>query len=184
MPFTFHPLRIPDVVLVEARSFGDERGLFRELWKADDFAAHGLAINFVQDNHSRSIKGVLRGLHFQRPPRAQGKFVFALNGEILDIAVDIRAGSPTYGQWVGEVLSGDNGRALWVPPGFAHGFVVRSETAHVMYKVTDVYAPECDGGVIWNDPDIAVDWGTSAPLLSPKDEKLPRLRDAVTGFAL
>ena len=157
MPFTFQRLRLPDVVLVEARSFGDERGIFRETWKGSEFAANGFDIRFVQDNHSRSIKGVLRGLHFQRPPHAQGKFVFALNGEILDVAVDIRKNSPTCGQWVGEVLSGDNGRALWVPPGFAHGFVVRSETAHVMYKVTDEYAPECDAGIIWNDPDIGVD---------------------------
>lgn len=182
MPFNFTPQRIPELVLVEARSFGDARGLFRELWKQSDFADHGIDARFVQDNHSRSVRGVLRGLHFQRPPRAQGKLVYVLNGEILDIAVDVRKSSPTYGQWVSAVLSDANGHALWVPAGFAHGFVVRSEMAHLMYKVTDVYSPECDAGILWNDPDLKIDWGVDAPLLSPKDTQLPRLRDADTGF--
>lgn len=184
MPFQFQRLRIPDVVLVEARSFADERGLFRETWKASEFASAGFDLKFVQDNHSRSVRGVLRGLHYQRPPHAQGKFVFALSGEIFDVAVDIRRGSPTFGQWVGETLSGDNGRALWIPPGFAHGFVVRSELAHVMYKVTDEYAASCDAGIRWDDPDIGVDWGMESPLLSPKDVVQPRLRDVDTGFRI
>jgi dTDP-4-dehydrorhamnose 3,5-epimerase len=182
MPFTFHPQRIPEVILVEAHSKGDERGLFRELWRESDFAANGINLPFVQDNHSRSIKGVLRGLHFQKPPHAQGKFVFAPYGEILDVAVDIRAGSPTCGQSVSAILSGDNGHALWVPPGFAHGFAVLSDVAYLMYKVTDVYAPQCDAGIAWNDPDLAIDWHISTPLLSPRDQTLPRLRDAETGF--
>jgi dTDP-4-dehydrorhamnose 3,5-epimerase len=183
MPFRFQRLSIPDVVLVEARSFGDDRGLFRETWKASEFAAHGIDVKFVQDNHSRSTRGVLRGLHYQRPPHAQGKFVFALNGEIFDVAVDIRHGSPTFGRWVGAVLSGDNGCALWVPPGFAHGFVVRSDVAHIMYKVTDEYAADCDAGIRWDDPDVGIDWGLSAPpLLSPKDVVQPLLRDVDTGF--
>ncbi len=182
MPFTFHPQRIPDVILIEAHSKGDDRGLFRELWRESDFAAHGIALPFVQDNHSRSVKGVLRGLHFQKPPRAQGKLVFALHGEVLDVAVDIRAGSPTRGQHVSAILSGDNGHALWVPPGFAHGFVVLSEAAYMMYKVTDVYAPDCDAGIAWNDPDLGIDWRISAPLLSPRDQTLPRLRETETGF--
>ena len=182
MPFVFTPLRIPDVVLVDARSFGDARGLFRELWKESDFAANGIPARFVQDNHSRSVRGVLRGLHFQRPPHAQGKLVYAMNGEILDVVVDVRKSSPTYGQWVSAVLSGDNGHALWVPAGFAHGFAVRSDVAHLMYKVTDVYSPECDAGILWNDPDLNIDWGVDAPLLSAKDTQLPRLRDTDSGF--
>ncbi|MCX6018691.1 MAG: dTDP-4-dehydrorhamnose 3,5-epimerase [Chloroflexi bacterium] len=182
MPFNFHRLRIPDVVLIEARSFGDERGLFRETWKASEFAAAGFDLQFVQDNHSRSVRNVLRGLHFQRPPHAQGKLVFTLSGEIFDVAVDIRTNSPTFGQWVGETLSGDNGRALWVPPGFAHGFVVRSELAHVLYKVTDEYAASCDAGILWNDPALNIDWGVDAPLLSPKDVVQPLLKNIDTGF--
>ncbi len=177
MPFIFERTRIPDVVLVKAGSAGDARGLFRELWKASDFAANGLPIKFVQDNHSRSAQGVLRGLHFQTPPHAQGKLVCVLNGEIIDVAVDIRRASPTYGQWVSAVLSGDNGHALWVPPGFAHGFAVRSEMAHLMYKVTAEYAPACDKGILWNDPDVGVDWGMDAPTLSARDIAQPRLRD-------
>jgi dTDP-4-dehydrorhamnose 3,5-epimerase len=183
MPFKFTPLRIADVVLIEARSFADDRGLFRELWQQRDFAAAGLDLNFVQDNHSRSVRNVLRGLHYQKPPRAQGKLVFTLSGEIYDVAVDVRRSSPTFGQWVSATLTGDNGHALWVPPGFAHGFIVRSETAHVVYKVTDVYAPDCDRGVVWNDPALDIDWGVAEPLLSPKDAVLPCLNDTGPDFA-
>lgn len=183
MPFKFQRLRIPEVVLIEARSFGDDRGLFREIWKASEFAAAGFDLHFVQDNHSRSICNVLRGLHFQRPPHAQGKLVFTLSGEIFDVAVDIRTGSPTFGQWVGATLSGDNGCALWVPPGFAHGFIVRSEITHVVYKVTDEYNASCDAGIRWDDPMIGIDWGITAPLLSPKDVVQPLLSEITTGFA-
>jgi dTDP-4-dehydrorhamnose 3,5-epimerase len=182
MPFSFQPLEIPDVVLVEARTFGDGRGIFREMWKASEFAANGLDIKFVQDNHSRSTRNVLRGLHFQKPPRAQGKYVYVLNGEILDVAVDVRKNSPTFGKWVSAVLSADNGRGLWVPPGFAHGFAVLSDVAHLYYKVTDEYAADCETGVLWNDSDIGVDWMTKDPVLSARDEKLARLRDVDTGF--
>jgi dTDP-4-dehydrorhamnose 3,5-epimerase len=182
MPFTFTPLRIPDVVRVDARTFGDGRGIFREMWKASEFAANGLDLTFKQDNHSRSTRGVVRGLHFQKPPRAQGKYVYVLNGEILDVVVDIRRGSPTFGQHVSEVLSADNGRGLWVPPGFAHGFAVLSDVAHLYYKCTDEYSAAHETGILWNDPDVAIDWRVDAPVLSPRDEQLPRLKDIDSGF--
>ncbi len=182
MPFSFQPLEIPDVVLVEARTFGDGRGIFREMWKASEFAANGLDIQFVQDNHSRSTRNVVRGLHFQKPPRAQGKFVYVLNGEILDVAVDVRAASPTFGKSVSAVLSADNGRGLWIPPGFAHGFAVLTDVAHLYYKVTDEYSAACETGVLWNDPDIGVAWDIAEPVLSARDEKLARLKDLDTGF--
>lgn len=182
MPFTFTPLRIPDVVLIEARAFGDDRGFFAETYKASDFAAHGVPQRFVQDNHSHSQRGVLRGLHYQKDPAAQGKLVLCVRGEIFDVAVDIRRGSPTYGQWVGETLSHDNHRLLWVPPGFAHGFCVLSEEADVLYKVTAEYAPEYDRGVRWNDPAIGVRWPVAEPLLSPKDAAAPLLAEADNNF--
>jgi dTDP-4-dehydrorhamnose 3,5-epimerase len=182
MPFVFQHTSIHGVIRIEARSAGDDRGLFRELWQEREFAKHGIDLPFVQDNHSRSVKHVLRGLHFQRPPHAQGKLVCVLNGAVLDVAVDIRRGSPTFGQHVSAELSAENGHALWVPPGFAHGFVVLSDIAHVMYKVTDVYAPHCDAGITWDDPDLGIDWGIAVPLLSPKDARLPRLRDVDSGF--
>ncbi len=166
---------------MEARTFGDGRGIFREMWKASEFAANGLDIQFVQDNHSRSTRNVLRGLHFQKPPRAQGKFVYVLNGEILDVAVDVRAASPTFGKWVSAVLSGDNGRGLWVPPGFAHGFAVLSDMAHLYYKVTDEYAPACETGVLWNDPDIGVDWDIAEPVALSARRKAGAVEDLDTG---
>lgn len=182
MPFEFKRLDIPDVVLVTPRVFEDERGFFKETYQRAAFAKAGIPHAFVQDNHSRSVGRVLRGLHFQNPPHAQGKLVSVPRGEVFDVAVDIRQGSPSYGQWVAEVLSEENHRMLYVPEGFAHGFCVLSEEAVVTYKVTAQYAPECDSGVIWNDPEIHIDWPIDAPLLSEKDAMLPPLRQVELGF--
>lgn len=165
------PLAIPDVLLIEPKVFGDERGFFFESFNEKAFLeATGLDVHFVQDNHSRSAKNVLRGLHYQQPPKAQGKLVRVVVGEVFDVAVDIRSGSPTFGKWVGEVLSGNNKRQLWIPPGFAHGFLVLSEEAEFLYKATDYYAPELERGILWSDADIAIDWPLSSePVLSSKD---------------
>ncbi len=177
MPFTFTPLELEGAVLVEPKVFGDARGFFKETFKATDFADAGLPTTFVQDNFSRSSKGVLRGLHFQRPPKAQGKLVMAITGTINDVIVDVRKESSTFGQHVVVELSEENHRMLWVPPGFAHGFITLSDRAEITYKCTDVYAPECDGGILWNDPALGIDWGDLEPLLSEKDTVLPRLTD-------
>jgi dTDP-4-dehydrorhamnose 3,5-epimerase len=182
MPFTFEPLQIPDVILIRPRVFPDARGFFLETYKYSDFAANGIPERFVQDNHSRSTRGVLRGLHFQNPPRAQGKLVRVVSGEIFDVAVDIRPGSATFGQWVGEALSDENHHMLYIPPGFAHGFVVLSDVADVTYKVTAEYAPELDSGIIWNDPAIAIQWPVQVPILSAKDAALPSLLEADNRF--
>ena len=178
MPFQFHPLDIPEVILVEPQRLGDRRGFFMETYQYETFAAHGITPHFVQDNHSRSAKGVLRGLHYQQDPFAQGKLLKVVLGEVFDVAVDIRQGSPTFGQWVGEILSEANGRLLYVPPGFAHGFCVLSDSADLIYKATNVYKPETDRGIIWNDPQIGIEWPLTAPTLSAKDEKLPTLAEA------
>jgi len=179
MTFQFQELRLPDVMLIEPRAYRDSRGFFMELYKASEFAANGIPQTFVQDNHSHSHRGVLRGLHFQERPKAQGKLVMALQGEIFDVAVDIRPDSPTFGQWVGQVLSAEKLRMLYVPAGFAHGFCVLSEEARVVYKVTEEYAPEHDRGIVWNDPDIGIQWPISEPILSPKDTQLPLLTQAI-----
>lgn len=165
------PLAIPEVVLIEPKVFGDARGFFFESFNAAAFAAAtGVTAAFVQDNHSRSARGVLRGLHYQLPPQAQGKLVRVVQGEVFDVAVDIRRASPTFGRWVGARLSAENHHQLWVPPGFAHGFLVLSESAEFLYKTTDYYAPALERCIAWNDPDLAVDWPLeSAPLLSVKD---------------
>jgi dTDP-4-dehydrorhamnose 3,5-epimerase len=182
MPFTFHPTAIADVVLIESRLFHDERGYFREGFKSSDFADAGLPTSFAQDNVSRSGRGVLRGLHFQRDPAAQGKLVSVARGSVFDVAVDIRVGSPTYGRWVGEELSDENGRMLWIPTGFAHGFCVTTEFADLTYKCTDEFSGAHDGGVLWNDPAIAIDWPVVDPILSEKDLVLPLLADCDHGF--
>lgn len=167
------PLAIPDVVLIEPKVFGDDRGFFYESYNRQAFKeATGLDVDFVQDNHSRSVGSVLRGLHYQLPPKAQGKLVRAVAGEVFDVAVDIRKESPTFGKWVGEVLSAENKKQLWIPPGFAHGFLVLSEIAEFLYKTTDYYAPEYERCIRWNDPAIAIDWPLSGePTLSGKDAK-------------
>ena len=164
-------LAIPDVVLIEPKVFGDSRGFFFESFNQKAFdEATGTNHQFVQDNHSRSSKGVLRGLHYQIQ-QPQGKLVRVAQGAVFDVAVDIRKSSPTFGQWVGEVLNADNHRQLWVPPGFAHGFMVLSETAEFLYKTTDYYAPVYERCIVWDDPDLAIDWPNigMAPLLSAKD---------------
>lgn len=166
------PLAIPDVVLLEPRVFGDNRGFFFESFNQARFeAAIGKPIAFVQDNHSRSVKGVLRGLHYQiRQP--QGKLVRIVVGAVFDVAVDLRRSSPTFGQWVGEILSAENKRQLWIPEGFAHGFVVLSEVAECLYKTTDYYAPEHERCLIWNDPTVGITWPLEgAPILSSKDRQ-------------
>jgi dTDP-4-dehydrorhamnose 3,5-epimerase len=182
MPFSFHKLAIPDVIRVEVRAFEDERGLFMETYRAADYAAHGIVLPFVQDNYSYSTRGVLRGLHYQKEPAAQGKLLRCTLGEVYDVAVDIRQGSPTYGQWVGEVLSAENRRQLYVPPGFAHGYCVLGDAAGVAYKVTADYAPHLDRGIRWDDPQIGVQWPVTDPILSPKDAALPLLVDADNDF--
>ena len=173
------PLAIPDVILLEPKVFGDERGFFFESFNQAKFeAAIGRHVTFVQDNHSRSVKNVLRGLHYQtRQP--QGKLVRVVRGEVFDVAVDIRKSSLTFGQWVGETLSADNTRQMWVPEGFAHGFVVLSETAEFLYKTTDYYAPEHERCIAWNDPSIAIHWPLGGvPALSAKDQQGKALAEA------
>jgi len=182
MPFKFRRLEIPGVILIEVQAARDDRGYFMETYKGSVFAANNIPTAFVQDNHSHSVRGVLRGLHYQKPPRAQGKLVMALRGEIFDVAVDIRRSSSTYGKWVGQVLSSDNSYMLYIPVGFAHGFCVLSEEADVIYKVTEEYAPECDRGLRWNDLDIGIQWPIAQPLLSPKDARLPLLKEADRDF--
>lgn len=167
----FTPTAIPDVVIVEPRVFSEERGFFMETWQAEKFAEGGLDLSFVQDNHSKSRQGVLRGLHYQ-VERTQGKLVRVTAGEVFDVAVDLRRSSPHFGKWVGVTLSEENKRQLWVPPGFAHGFYVTSETAEFLYKCTDLYAPEHERSIIWDDATLGIDWplvGGEAPILSPKD---------------
>lgn len=164
------PTAIPEVLLLEPKVFGDERGFFFESFNQKAFReVTGLDVEFVQDNHSKSVRNVLRGLHYQIQ-QPQGKLVRVVQGEVLDVAVDLRKGSKTFGQWVGEVLSADNKRQLWVPPGFAHGFVVRSETAEFLYKTTDYYAPQYERCIAWNDPDLGIDWRIEGEVaLSAKD---------------
>ena len=172
------PTSLPDVFVLEPRVFGDERGFFLESYNQKVFSAAGVADSFVQDNHSYSKRNVLRGLHYQLK-HTQGKLVRVIDGEILDVAVDLRRGSPTFGKWVAEVLSGQNQRLLWIPRGFAHGFRVISATAHVLYKATDYYAPEHERTLAWNDPDLKIDWGLDGePIVSVKDQRGLRLRDA------
>ena len=161
------------VLLIEPRVFGDARGFFCETYQAERYAAAGIAARFVQDNVSRSGRGTLRGLHFQAPPHAQAKLVSCLDGAVFDVAVDLRVGSPTFGRWTGAELSADNMRQMFVPEGFAHGFVVTSETALFSYKCSDVYAPEVEGAIVWNDPDLAIDWPVSDPILSARDAAAP-----------
>jgi dTDP-4-dehydrorhamnose 3,5-epimerase len=169
---------LPDVLLVEPKVFGDERGFFVETWNERAFAAAGIRAAFVQDNHSRSARGVLRGIHYQvRQP--QGKLVRVAAGEVFDVAVDLRRASPSFGRWVATRLSGENKRVVWIPPGFGHGFLVLSESADFLYKTTDYYAPEHERTVAWDDPDLGIAWPLEgAPALSAKDRTGTRLRDA------
>jgi dTDP-4-dehydrorhamnose 3,5-epimerase len=176
----FTPTAIPDVVLIEPEVFGDERGFFMETWHAGKFAAAGLELSFVQDNHSRSRQGTLRGLHYQLD-RPQGKLARVIAGEVFDVAVDLRHHSPTFGRWVGVTLSATNKKMLWVPPGFAHGFYVHSEQADFLYKCTEFYAPEAERVIRWDDPELTVNWPLepdTAPLLSARDQMGVSFRDA------
>ncbi|MEZ2738503.1 dTDP-4-dehydrorhamnose 3,5-epimerase [Comamonas jiangduensis] len=175
------PTAIPDVMVIEPKVFGDARGFFYESFNQAEFnAATGTAFEFVQDNHSRSSKGVLRGLHYQLPPHAQGKLVRVVRGAVWDVAVDIRQNSPSFGQWVRQELTEDNHKQFWIPPGFAHGFLVLSDSADFLYKTTNYYAPQSDRGLLWNDPDIGIAWPDLGMefLLSDKDQKQPLLGNA------
>ncbi len=166
------------VLIVTPRRIGDHRGFFSETWNRAALAARGIGIDFVQDNHSLSARaGTLRGLHFQAPPHAQAKLVRCGRGRLFDVAVDLRRGSPSYGRWVGVELSFDNGRQLLIPAGFAHGFVTREPDTEIVYKCSDIYAPEAEGALRWDDPDIGIDWGLgdTAPVLSEKDAAAPGL---------
>lgn len=169
--------RLPGVLVLESRVFRDDRGHFQELWRRDRAAEAGLPWEFVQDNLSFSRRGVLRGLHYQHP-HGQSKLVAPLVGTIFDVAVDIRHGSPTFGQWVGVSLDAEQGQRIFIPSGFAHGFLVTSESAVVLYKCTELYAPQAEGSVLWNDPALAIDWplSSTAPILSSKDAAAPLLR--------
>ena len=175
------PLAIPDVLRIEPKVFGDARGFFFESFNRQSFKqATGLEVDFVQDNHSRSVRHVLRGLHYQLPPRAQGKLVRIVVGEVFDVAVDLRRNSPTFGQWAGAVLSAENKHQLWVPEGFAHGFYVLSEEAEFVYKCTDYYNPKAEHSLLWNDPAVGIEWPLQGePKLSPKDLAGKLLNQAV-----
>ena len=177
MPFKFEELEIHGVILVTPKVFGDGRGFFMETYKKEEFEKAGIRGEFVQDNHSKSTKGVLRGLHFQKEPYSQAKLVRCLKGELLDVAVDLRDGSPTYGKHVSVVLSEKNRQILYVPRGFAHGFLVLSKEAEFVYKVDNRYSPESEGGVMWNDPDLNIKWPIKNPVLSEKDKKWPGFKE-------
>lgn len=169
-------LALPGVVLIEPKVFEDSRGFFMETYNAECYAEHGISAKFVQDNHSKSIKGTLRGMHYQLG-RPQGKLVRVVSGEVFDVAVDIRKGSPSFGCWVGERLSAENKRQMYISEGFAHGFCVLSETAEFLYKCTDFYSPSDERGILWNDPDVGIEWPLDAPILSDKDAVLATLAE-------
>ena len=176
---------LPGVVILTPRRFGDARGFFSEVYNRKSYAEHGIDVEFVQDNHSLSRQvGVVRGLHFQSPPHAQAKLVRVGAGRVLDVAVDIRRGSPTYGRWIGVELSAEAGNQVYIPVGFLHGFAVLEPDSELLYKCSDFYAPECDGAVRFDDPDIGIDWGIDpqAAILSDKDAKAPLLKDFVSPF--
>lgn len=175
MKFDFQPLAIPDVIRVRPSRFTDERGFFQESYRESAFREAGIEISFVQHNLARSTRGVLRGLHYQLPPAAQGKLVSVMQGQIFDVAVDLRLGAPDFGRWVGTMLDAESGELLWIPPGFAHGYVVLSDVADVHYNVTAEFRPELDRGVLWNDPAIGVAWPIADPIVSAKDQEQPSL---------
>jgi dTDP-4-dehydrorhamnose 3,5-epimerase len=182
MPFRFSRMSIPEVVLIEPRVYPDGRGFFMECYKRSEFAAYGICETFVQSNHSFSGKGVLRGLHYQKTPKAQGKLIRAIAGEIFDVSLDMRRGSPTYGKWFGIELSAATRLMLYVPAGFAHGFCVTSNDAEILYMTTSEYAPLYEAGVNWQDPDLAIDWPTANPEISERDAHWPSLREADNDF--
>jgi dTDP-4-dehydrorhamnose 3,5-epimerase len=182
MSFHFEALAIPDVIRVTPDRYGDQRGFFSETYRASAFAQAGIRDVFLQDNHARSTRGVLRGLHYQAPPRAQAKLVRVVFGEVFDVAVDCRQGSPTFGQWAGGVLSGEDGVILYIPEGFAHGYVCLSERADLVYKVSNEFDASLDRGIAWNDPAIGVPWPVEDPILSERDLSLPILESEASPF--
>jgi dTDP-4-dehydrorhamnose 3,5-epimerase len=182
MPFRFTPTAIAEVIVIEPRIIPDARGFFMETYKHSEFAAQGIAASFVQCNHSKSGRGTLRGLHYQKNPKAQAKLVQALAGEIYDVVVDLRQNAPTYGKWIGAALSAENKKMLYVPAGFAHGFCVTSAEAEIAYMTTAEYAPDMEAGVIWNDPGLAIEWPIAAPELSLRDRAWPPLKFADNNF--
>ncbi|GAX63001.1 dTDP-4-dehydrorhamnose 3,5-epimerase and related enzyme [Candidatus Scalindua japonica] len=175
MSFQFKKLAIPEVILIEPEVFKDDRGFFMETYKLSDFKKTGIDVDFVQICHSRSSKNILRGLHYQLNPNAQGKLVRCIKGDVFDVAVDIREGSPTFGKWVAEILSEDNNKMLYIPEGFAHGFVVLSDWADMLYNMTNEYAPESARGIAWDDAGLAISWPVSNPVLSESDQNSPAL---------
>lgn len=178
MPFVFKDCEIPGPIIVEPKAFGDERGFFLESYKKSDFVKNGIDVEFKQDNHSLSTKGVLRGLHYQKPPSAQAKLVRVIKGSVWDVAVDIRKESPTFKKWIAVELSEENKKMFYIPEGFAHGFVALTDDVHLVYKCSNEYSPLHDAGIRWDDPEIAVEWPVRKPLLSDKDLVLPYLKDA------
>ena len=183
MPFLAKKLTIPDVLLIEPKIFPDARGFFAEAYKHVDFVGFGISKTIVQINYSKSEKNVLRGLHFQANPMAQAKMIQVISGEIFDVAVDIRKDSPWYGKWVGEALSSENLKILYVPEGFAHGFCVFSETATITYYCTNVYSKKDERGIIWNDPDLNINWPVKNPVISEKDAIFPRFKNMDANFS-
>ena len=184
MSFIFKPLRIPDVISITPHLFNDDRGYFFENFNHSAFKQDQIDLNFIQENFSKSKKHVIRGLHFQKNPKAQAKLVTAVSGEIFDVAVDLRKNSLTYGKWVSEILSETNHKSLYIPKGFAHGFCVLSEGATVMYKINQEYSPDHEQGIIWNDPDIDISWPISESIISEKDQNLPLFRNQTYDFVL
>lgn len=182
MPFSFTSIELPGVLLIEPKVFSDERGYFMETYKRSEFARYGIGEEFVQCNQSYSTRGTLRGLHYQNPPKAQGKLIRVAVGAIFDVAVDIRKGSPQYGRWAAVELSAENKRMLYIPPGFAHGACVTSDEASLLYMVTDEYSPECECGVLWRDPALNIAWPTRTPTLSARDQLWPTLAQAENPF--
>ena len=179
----FIPTKLDGVYIVEPKVFGDHRGFFMESWSKRAFEEAGLFYDFVQDNHSySSVKGTLRGIHFQRGEYSQAKLVRCVRGAVLDVAVDLRRSSPTYGQWTAVELSAENTRQFLIPRGFGHGFVTLTDEVEFLYKADNLYAPAADAGILWNDPALGIDWGVEAPVLSAKDAALPLWKDAITDF--
>ncbi len=182
MPFHFEPLEIPDVIRITPDRRGDPRGFFSETYRASAFEDAGIRDVFLQDSHARSTRGVLRGLHYQAPPQAQAKLVRVVHGEVFDVVVDFRAGSPTFGQWAGGALSEEDGVILYIPEGFAHGYVCLSERADLVYKVSNEFDAALDGGIAWDDPAIAIPWPVENPTLSERDLSLPGLESTTSPF--
>lgn len=179
----FIKTKLPGVIIVEPKVFGDHRGFFMESWSRREFEKAGLFYDFVQDNHSLStVKGTLRGIHFQRGEKAQAKLVRCVRGSVLDVAVDLRPNSETYKQWVAVELSEENKRQMMIPRGFGHGFVTLTDYVEFLYKADNYYAPGSEGAICWNDPELAIDWGVKEPILSQKDAEAPLLKDAITDF--